>query len=710
MPGHAVRHRLGKPSAQHSGRHGCIEVNRRTGMKSIELTDGQRRHWRSTFAYIDERLAEAERRLDPSSPPRPFAAHIADGTPLQASVIRDYAARVRAEMSAALARAGIEPLAPRTSAVGSARSQLRAAAIAAEELGARSMRDYGPVGDDLAREVNLTSAALIDLLDDMDRYLALSPRWPPLEFRGRDPLPALARAIRAHGLSELRGALNMLLERRRAPMLEVAFFGRVNCGKSSLINFILGTDALPVGPRPITGVPIRIVQGPIPEGRAWFVDAQAESFDLARLAEFADIHYNPGNRRHVSRLQIATPAPFLVPGVAMIDTPGYGALGAGETAPMACDVGIVLLDAGAAPTAADAALVDALARSGAHVLVVLAKADQLSAEGGVLMSSHAQSALHAATRRLFPVHLVSVKGAAASLAGAWVEQVLRPCLQERERYIEQSIACKTALLQDETVAALERRLAGTRGGVADASEIADAQTALRDALARFDRLRARQDAVFEPVEAIAEQIVAQAAYNAAVIWQADFAPTIDVTPLLAASLAGRAGSAAAAIERRIASVRAALANALEAARAACAGAPEVEELPHPPEPPTLDVAASITPTTLARSALLPPIRAFLAHSVRRRLRRLGLQEAVAAALVGYEVRLAVWRSSALDAIGHAFGRQAGRVGAHLKRSAAGASGVSALRAEIERLRSPMRSDCAHAVHAPDRLDAIQTRR
>jgi len=680
-------------------------------MKPIALTDGQRRHWRATFAYIDERLAEAERRLDPSAAPRPFAAHVADATLLQASVLRDYAARVRAEMLAALARAGIEPPAPRVSAVASARAHLRAAAIAAEELGTRAMRAYGPVPEELARELNLTSAALIDLLDAMDRYLAQAPQ--PRELPGQDALPALARAIRVHGLSELRGALDALAARRRSSLLEVAFFGRVNSGKSSLLNHILGRDALPVGARPITGMPIRIVHGAKAQGTAWFVDAQTETFDPARLAEFADAQQNPGNRRHVTALQLALPAPILARGIALIDTPGYGALGAGDPSPaaLACDVAVLLLDAAAAPTAADAALVDALVRNGTHVLMVLAKADLLSAEDGVLASSYAQSALYAATRRLLPVHLVSIRGAAAKLADEWVEQVLGSCVRDRERHIEQSLAGKVARLREETIAALERRLVAVRTRAGDAGAIAAAQTALRDALTRFGRLRGQQEAAFAPVDEVAEQIVAQAAYNAAVVWQAEFLPTIDVTPMLAASLEGRAASAAAAIERRIAAARAALANALQTARAALADGPHIAELPRPAAPPRLNAAATIAVTQIARPALLPPIRALLAHSLRRRLRRLGVYEAVAVALVGHEDRLAAWRSAALSAIGRAFARQAGRIDAQLKKSAAADS--AALRTEIERLRSlagPAPLGPADAAIASDRVDGTQVRR
>jgi len=59
-----------------------------------------------------------------------------------------------------------------------------------------------------------------------------------------------SRIITAHGLVEFRGTLSMLLDRMEGAAFEVGVFGRVSSGKSSLLNYILQTDVLPIGVTP----------------------------------------------------------------------------------------------------------------------------------------------------------------------------------------------------------------------------------------------------------------------------------------------------------------------------------------------------------------------------------------------------------------------------------------------------------------------------
>jgi predicted GTPase len=60
---------------------------------------------------------------------------------------------------------------------------------------------------------------------------------------------------------ELRPRLSMIVERLESNRFEIAVFGRVSSGKSSLLNHILQTTALPVGVNPITAVPTRLIHG-----------------------------------------------------------------------------------------------------------------------------------------------------------------------------------------------------------------------------------------------------------------------------------------------------------------------------------------------------------------------------------------------------------------------------------------------------------------
>jgi GTPase SAR1 family protein len=64
---------------------------------------------------------------------------------------------------------------------------------------------------------------------------------------------------------EFRGTLSMLLDRMEGAAFEVGVFGRVSSGKSSLLNYILQTNVLPIGVTPVTAIPTRISHGPIAE-------------------------------------------------------------------------------------------------------------------------------------------------------------------------------------------------------------------------------------------------------------------------------------------------------------------------------------------------------------------------------------------------------------------------------------------------------------
>lgn len=684
-------------------------------MSQPEFNDGQRRRLLALFSHIDELLADTAQTLaldgdrSPGGAQRPFGRHLADATPVQRKVIADYAARVRQTMLAALRRNGIEPPRPDVSAVWAARSYIRSAAIAAEELAPRYMRGYGELADELARELNLTSAALIELLDQMDAYLA---RGPGRELHERlekvvaSPdsrlLAELARLVTAHGLIELRATLEMLIERLESPALEVAVFGRVNSGKSSLLNYLLGREVLPVGVTPITAVPTRIVHGPKAEGTAWFVDAQTERFDLARMAEFASERQNPSNVRHVTQLQLTLPAPILADGVVLVDTPGIGALattGAAEALAYLprCDVGIVLVDAVSSLTAEDTALVDALLRAGAQVMVLLTKADLLTAEDGIAALSYVEGQLVAAVGQHVPVHRISVRGEAAALCDSWVTRVLQPRLRDCRRLQEQSLARKIEGLKADVVAALQRRVATAERRVQPAASpqhetrpgggVDDISAALFDALAQFDRVRDERVVSFPDPQQAAAQVVAEAAHNSAVIWGREFAPSFDATALLAASLDGRAGAAAGTVQRQVVAAQAALANAIAAAAEAL---PEFvidgSDLGRPAALPVLQAAGRLPQILLAKPTVTMPLRAVLAHQIRGEFERRRLPELIARALADYDRKLQGWRAETLDAMRRQYVALATRVASRAGAAGAAQDTPAALRDDLERLR------------------------
>ena len=104
----------------------------------------------------------------------------------------------------------------------------------------------------------------------MERYLRqdlgadLESRLRKLEETGYDVglLQCIEELINRHGLVEFRPRIDLLASRLEDNNLEVALFGRVSSGKSSLLNALLSTDILPVGINPITAVPTQLQYGP----------------------------------------------------------------------------------------------------------------------------------------------------------------------------------------------------------------------------------------------------------------------------------------------------------------------------------------------------------------------------------------------------------------------------------------------------------------
>lgn len=137
-----------------------------------------------------------------------------------------------------------------------------------------------------------------------------------------------------HGLVEFRSTLSIILDRLEDQGFEIAFFGRVSAGKSSLLNHVIGAEMLPVGVTPITSIPTRISHGPEPKGVIQFADRKSSAFEISRLAEFATEQQNPANAKHVTRINVEIPPARLRNGITFVDTPGLGSpasSGAAET-------------------------------------------------------------------------------------------------------------------------------------------------------------------------------------------------------------------------------------------------------------------------------------------------------------------------------------------------------------------------------------------
>ncbi len=584
-----------------------------------EFNENHRRRTLSTLRYLEQLLDDAERIMASAGTRAAFPKYVADVTPVRRKVVADHIARFRYALLEALPLLELGPRQPEISMRRAVGVQLISAEIALEELTGSAMRGYGPlsataaatiegVAADLGRRLQAI-AAFLDQAPDRD----LGSRLERLATTSDEAtlVREIERVVSSHGLVELRPALTMLVERMEERRFEIAVFGRVSAGKSSLLNRVIGTGALPVGVTPITAVPIHVVFGPSERVTVHFAERPPVVGTLATLAEVATEAANPANERHVTRVMVELPSPRLESGVAFVDTPGLGSLAVGVEEALAylprCDLGVLLVDAASSLGADELIIVRALYQAGAQATVVLSKADLLTPEERERAVRHARQLLASECGIEVPVWPVSVVGATAALADEWFEEVVRPLGHTHEQAAAVAIRRKAGALRDATIAALRHRLERGRPQAA----AADRGAALARAAALFAATTRRCATLASDLDAVPERALAAAATAAAA------QPAAAACQRLAGEALGEAlASSAAAIAGEVTATLAQLRNELEGALAVAAGgdgAAAAGELPRVAGLPAIDVGP-----LAGRFVLQPSWRLRLGGGARRR--------------------------------------------------------------------------------------------
>jgi GTP-binding protein EngB required for normal cell division len=438
--------------------------------QTTALNENQQRSLVVTCQYVNRLLSDLEHGFIEAQSNSPFGRYVNDLAPAEQRLVQDYITRIRTQLVRVLAGQGLSPT-PR--AIGIRHSLLTHLAyvdVAVEELKPQYMRGYGEVAPGAGTALNGIVEELHGTIGQLTRYLSVD-RTEDLHTRlARIPATAdLARLqtleyiVGKYGLVEFRSALATILDTLERRGLELAVFGRVSTGKSSLLNRLLGRDVLPVGVTPITAVPTRITFGREPRLRVWFADAPARELDVSALAEYASERENPANTKRVLRLIVELPAPFLESGVTLVDTPGLGSLAtAGSAETLAylphCDVAAVLVDASSTITAEDLATVGSLLDAGIRPSVLVSKADLLGEEDLERSIAYVRQALTRDFRSMMPITAVSVKPEFDRLFQRWREAELEPLVADQERERQKAAARKTEILRAQVEVALRQRV------------------------------------------------------------------------------------------------------------------------------------------------------------------------------------------------------------------------------------------------------------
>lgn len=490
----------------------------------MALSDNHTRHLLATLAEMDGLLADIESLVAWDGAASPLSRLVRDVMAIQARVTSSVVAQLRDQMGSLLKALEVAPPTPRTGCVWAIRIRLMKVETLLVDLQPAQLRGYGDLPADAASALRAQVAGLERTLRRLSDFLAegtgegLGQRLARLERAGGDAglLRAIERIVARHGLIEFRDAITGLVERLESPpRFEIAVFGRVSSGKSTLLNRLLGHDVLPVGVTPVTGLPTRITHGDGAAVEVAFADRPAASVGVEDLDQFVSEQGNPGNAKLVAEVVVRLPAARLDEGIVLVDTPGVGSLASsGARQALAylprCDLGLLLIDASSTLTPDDLQLLHGLHLAAVPAMVVVSKCDLLTPPELERAVRYIGDTLAAQLGASVPVHAVSALASCARTVDDWFEGQIRPLCRDYRTLSRASAQRKVGQLRLGVAAALRRSLARPTPGAGPipAAVAARVETRLAEAdrhleaarqgcQAQVDALRASQPRLVE---------------------------------------------------------------------------------------------------------------------------------------------------------------------------------------------------------------------
>lgn len=665
------------------------------------LNDSQQRSLRISCEHMDKLLKDVEDTLNPARSNSVFQRYIQDVTPIQRKTIEDYLARIRAQLLRVLAGQAIEVEKPRITASHSIHTVLTFVEIAIEELSPGRMQGYGDVSEMGSADLNGVMQELQSIVQQLHSYV-LQRSAPELGERIKrlsgkeevDSLRKIEEIVTRRGLVEFRATLLMLLDRMEDTAFEIAIFGRVSSGKSSLLNRVIGADILPVGVTPITAVPTRVSYGREPGMKVWLEGVGVQNADISRISEFVDERLNCDNQKRVSRLAVRFPSDRLLEGIVLVDTPGLGSLatgGAEETMAYLprCDVAVLLIDAASTLTPDDLRVIQALSNASIPVTILLSKADLLDDASRQQVQSYVRDHVFSELGREVPVYPVSIVPSHKDLLHAWVQEDLSNLYARQRELRRDSVSRKVAALKDGVRATLELQLNAVEPE-GDHAALQDVERQLRRASGVLQEKTPELRRMTEEISGLGPSIVRKASDAAALGWAKEL--EIDLGEVLwitaARAMEELAGQLRSRLDHTIRSLRVEMLEVAAALR--ISDVPSPEELFADREMPVFHLNRE--PLSVSR----PMVARLFGHGALRQHAGKKLRvllPAIEVALNSYASLLRGWCELALNTIELRFNNHADRYRAQLDHLLNGRmtpeSEMGSLRADIETLSAEM---------------------
>ena len=466
------------------------EVSHTTNVPS--LNEYQLRALLASCHHMDKLLTDIEDILGAPESKSVFPKYIDDLSPIQHRTIQDYIRQLRAQLLRVVAAQGIEPEKPKIAASHAVHATVTFVEIAIAELRPEKMRGYGQVSETARSDLNGLVQELHSSAQQLHRYVLekqapdLKQRLAALKQRGGqvEMLRRIEEIVTRRGLIEFRPTLTTLLDSLEEDSFEIAFFGHVNSGKSSLLNRLIEADILPVGVTPITAVPTRVSYGSEPQLAVWLEGRGRETAGLDRLPEFADERLNPGNSKRVAKISVAYPSPQLRQGIVLVDTPGIGSVMTKGTAEVMaylprCDAAFVLIDAASTLAPDDMNLIQALLNSSIPVHIAISKADLLPDADLWRVEDYVHGCVREALGVDVPVRPVSTLPSHILMLHQWAEKDVSTLYGNHQELRAESITRKVLRLREGVCAALRAKLESCSDDEGRRAELEGAENRLR---------------------------------------------------------------------------------------------------------------------------------------------------------------------------------------------------------------------------------------
>jgi GTP-binding protein EngB required for normal cell division len=485
------------------------------------LNESQRRRLYANAQYADKLFSDIEEILVAAESKSAFPKYRPDLSLQQTRLTRAHIARFRDHLTRVLAAVGVEPDSPRFSALHSIRTILCFVRVCAEEMAPQYLRGYGALSPEMETHMLGVCNELEGLVNELERTLALGAAadlQARLEHLGAGEETTLIRDLdritNQQEMAEFRGPLQSLVEKMESRAFEIAVFGRVSSGKSSLLNHILETEALAVGVNPITAVPTRLVFGQQPQLTVIFTNRQVRRGPVEDLGKYASEEQNPGNRLGITRLVVELPCARLRDGLVLVDTPGLGALataGAAETLSYLprCDLGIVLISAVSPLNDEDLNTLAALTQARIPAMALLSKADLLSPEDRRKAAEYSEKEIGNHLGLQIAVHPVSTVGAEEQLLERWFTEHLDPLAERHAELARESLRRKALMLRESVIAALRSKLGRPDVDAPARAQWSEAERMLREAAAGIEATRRYCHSALGDARAAAAAVLAQ---------------------------------------------------------------------------------------------------------------------------------------------------------------------------------------------------------